>query len=180
MISASAVGRFVVGHKRVIAQGRITWDSRAGVVARPIRSGINRRRLRRAAERLTETQHTRLVAALDTAEPNGDILAAWIATELLHEVLACTTARGMCYDIAAASHRFYTFRATTADPALDTRASMRPLRKRNGRPALASAAKTSNPYVDQGHPRKRQRIRTSGGFRRSDARNSPRYAGGSG
>ena len=90
---------------------RTTWCSR-GRKADP--EWLNRRRLLRAAERLTNTQRDRLIAALDTADPNGDILAAWIAKELLRDVLACTATGGMRYDISAALYRFYAFCADTA------------------------------------------------------------------
>ncbi|KAA1243347.1 transposase, partial [Mycobacterium simiae] len=39
-----------------------------------------------------------------------------IAKELLRDVLACTVAGGLRYDIAAALHRFYAFCAATAVP----------------------------------------------------------------
>lgn len=95
---------------------RITWQTRGrrGRKADPER--LNRRRLLRAAERLTDDQRTRLVAALDGADPAGDIFAAWIAKELLRDVLACTATGGMRYDITAALHRFYAFCAATSVP----------------------------------------------------------------
>ena len=89
---------------------RTTWCSR-GRKADP--EWLNRRRLLRAAERLTNTQRDRL-SPLDTADPNGDILAACIAKELLRDVLACTATGGMRYDISAALYRFYAFCADTA------------------------------------------------------------------
>lgn len=95
---------------------RITWESRGRRGRKADPEWLNRRRLLRAAERLTDTQRARLVAALDAADPNGDILAAWIAKELLREVLACTATGGMRYDICAALHRFYAFCAATTVP----------------------------------------------------------------
>lgn len=77
---------------------------------------INRRRLLRGAERLTDEQRCRLVAALDAADPGGDILAAWIAKELLREVLACIDRGGLRYEIAATLYRFYAFCAATTVP----------------------------------------------------------------
>jgi len=77
---------------------------------------INRRRLLRAAERLTDDQRARLVAALDAADPNGDILAAWIAKELLRDVLACTARGGLRYQIRDALYRFYAFCAACSVP----------------------------------------------------------------
>lgn len=56
------------------------------------------------------------MGALDAADPAGDILAAWIAEELLPDVLAHTATGGMRYDIAAALQRFYAFCAATHVP----------------------------------------------------------------
>lgn len=95
---------------------RTTWESRGRRGRKADPEWINRRRLLRAAERLTDTQRTCLVAALDAADPNGDILAAWIAKELLRDVLACTATGGMRYDISVALHRFYAFCAATSVP----------------------------------------------------------------
>ena len=53
---------------------------------------INRRRLLRGAERLTAEQRTTLFAKLLTADPAEDIAAAWIAKELLRELLSCARA----------------------------------------------------------------------------------------
>jgi hypothetical protein len=52
---------------------------------------INRRRLLRAAERLTDEQRTRLFEQLISADPLT--AAAWIAKELLRDVLACRPSR---------------------------------------------------------------------------------------
>jgi transposase len=95
---------------------RTTWESRGRRGRKADPEWLNRRRLLRGAERLTEAQHTRLIAALDAADSNGDILAAWIAKELLRDVLACTVTGGLRYDIAAALHRFYAFCAATTVP----------------------------------------------------------------
>jgi transposase len=95
---------------------RTTWDSRGRRGRSSDPEWINRRRLLRGAERLTDTQRARLIAALDAADPGGDILAAWIAKELLGELLACTATGGMHYDISAALYRFYTFCAATSVP----------------------------------------------------------------
>ncbi|GFG85593.1 ISL3 family transposase [Mycolicibacter algericus DSM 45454] len=95
---------------------RITWQTRGrrGRKANP--EWINRRRLLRGAERLTDDQRACLVAALDVADPAGDIFAAWIAKELLRDVLACTETGGMRYNITAALHRFYEFCTATTVP----------------------------------------------------------------
>lgn len=95
---------------------RVTWQTRGRRGRKTDPEWINRRRLLRAAERLTDAQRTRLVTALDAADPAGDIFAAWIAKELLRDVLACTATGGMRYDIAAALHRFYEFCAATHVP----------------------------------------------------------------
>jgi len=95
---------------------RVTWDSRGRRGRKADPEWLNRRRLLRGAERLTDTQRDRLVAALAAADPGGDILAAWIAKELLRDVLACTATGGMRYDIAAALYRFYAFCAATKVP----------------------------------------------------------------
>lgn len=70
---------------------------------------INRRRLLRASERLTDEQRRTLFEKLTSADPNGDIAAAWIAKELLRDVLACTERGGLSYEIRDALHRFYAF-----------------------------------------------------------------------
>ncbi|SNW17353.1 ISMsm4, transposase [Mycolicibacterium thermoresistibile] len=77
---------------------------------------INRRRLLRAAERLTDEQRHKLFVKLTSADPNGDIAAAWIAKELLRDVLACTARGGLTYEIRDALYRFYTFCAACSVP----------------------------------------------------------------
>nr|WP_168141787.1 ISL3 family transposase [Mycolicibacterium frederiksbergense] len=77
---------------------------------------INRRRLLRAAERLTDDQRHTLFEKLTCADPNGDIAAAWIAKELLRDVLACTDRGGLRYEIRDALYRFYTFCAACSVP----------------------------------------------------------------
>ena len=77
---------------------------------------INRRRLLRAAERLTDEQRHQLFDKLTSADPNGDIAAAWIAKALLRDVLACTARGGLRYEISAALYAFYTFCAACSAP----------------------------------------------------------------
>lgn len=77
---------------------------------------INRRRLLRAAERLTDEQRSTLFEKLTSADPHGDIAAAWIAKELLRDVLSCTDRGGLRYEIRDALHRFYTFCAACRVP----------------------------------------------------------------
>ena len=77
---------------------------------------INRRRLLRAAERLTAQQRHTLFDKLTCADPNGDIAAAWIAKELLRDVLACTARGGLRYEISAALYEFYAFCAACSVP----------------------------------------------------------------
>ena len=95
---------------------RATWESRGRRGRKADPEWLNRRRLLRGAERLSEDQRDRLITALDTSDPGGDILTAWMAKELLRDVLACTATGGMRYDIAAALYRFYAFCAATAVP----------------------------------------------------------------
>jgi transposase len=77
---------------------------------------INRRRLLRGAERLTDEQRTKLFEKLTSADPNGDIAAAWITKELLRDVLACTGRGGLPYEIRDALYRFYAFCAACRVP----------------------------------------------------------------
>lgn len=77
---------------------------------------INRRRLLRASERLTDEQRHTLFEKLTSADPNGDIAAAWIAKELLRDVLACTDNGGLKHEIRDALHRFYAFCADCSVP----------------------------------------------------------------
>ncbi|SON63819.1 hypothetical protein MSIMFI_05350 [Mycobacterium simulans] len=95
---------------------RTTWDSRGRRGRKADPEWLNRRRLLRGAERPTEAQRARLITALDAADPHGDILAAWIAKELLRDVPACTSTGGPRYDLAAALYRFYAFCAATSAP----------------------------------------------------------------
>lgn len=77
---------------------------------------INRRRLLRAAETLTFEQRTELFTKLLTADPSEEIAAAWIAKELLRDLLACTARGGLRYEIRAALYRFYKFCAACPIP----------------------------------------------------------------
>ena len=81
---------------------------------------INRRRLLRGAERLTQAQRTTLFAKLLTADPGEDIAAAWIAKELLRELLSCADRGGLRYEIHAALDRFYRFCAACKVPEVIT------------------------------------------------------------
>lgn len=84
--------------------------------ARATRSGSTVARLLRGAERLTDAQRTTLFAKLTAADPHGDIAAAWIAKELLRDVLACKDRGGLSYEIRAAFYRFYEFCAACRVP----------------------------------------------------------------
>ena len=66
--------------------------------------------------RITDDQRTRLFERLTCADPNGDIAAAWIAKELLRDVLACTARGGLRYEITAALYRFYAFCSACSVP----------------------------------------------------------------
>jgi transposase len=68
---------------------RITWAQRGRRGRKADVEWINRRRLLRGAERLTEAQRSTLFSKLLTADPAEDIAAAWIAKELLRELLSC-------------------------------------------------------------------------------------------
>jgi transposase len=90
------------------------YRGRRGGVADP--EWINRRRLLRAAERLTDEQRHKLFERLTSADPNGDIAAAWIAKELLRDVLACTARGGLRHEISTALYTFYAFCAACSVP----------------------------------------------------------------
>jgi transposase len=77
---------------------------------------INRRRLLRAAERLTGEQRSTLFEKLTEADPHGDIAAAWIAKELLRDVLRCTDRGGLRHEIRDRLYRFYRFCAACRVP----------------------------------------------------------------
>jgi len=77
---------------------------------------INRRRLLRGAERLTAVQRDTLFAKLLAADPGEDIAAAWIAKELLRELLSCAQRGGLRYEIHTALDRFYRFCAACKVP----------------------------------------------------------------
>ena len=70
----------------------------------------------RGAERLTDAQRTTLFAKLLAADPAEDIAAAWIAKELLRELLSCAQRGGLRYEIHAALERFYRFCAAWKVP----------------------------------------------------------------
>jgi transposase len=95
-----------------------TYRGRRGHKSDP--EWINRRRLLRAAERLTDEQRRTLFEKLTCADPNGDIAAAWIAKEMLRDVLACTERGGLSYEIRDALYRFYTFCAACSVPEIAT------------------------------------------------------------
>jgi transposase len=65
----------------------------------------------------------RLFEKLTAADPAGDIAAAWIAKELLRDVLSCTDRGGLRYEIRDALHRFYTFCAACRVPEIGTLAA---------------------------------------------------------
>ncbi len=77
---------------------------------------INRRRLLRSAERLTDEQRTKLFEKLTSADPNGDIAAAAISKELLRDLLAYIGHRVLSYVIRDALYRFYAFCAACRVP----------------------------------------------------------------
>ena len=95
---------------------RVTWTQRGRRGRKIDVEWINRRRLLRGAERLTAEQRATLIAKLLTADPNEDIAAAWIAKELLRELLSCTGRGGLRYEIHTALDRFYRFCAACTVP----------------------------------------------------------------
>lgn len=95
---------------------RVTWTQRGRRGRKADVEWINRRRLLRGAERLSAQQRATLFAKLLSADPNEDIAAAWIAKELLRELLSCADRGGLRYEITAALDRFYRFCAACKVP----------------------------------------------------------------
>jgi len=95
---------------------RVTWAQRGRRGRKVDVEWINRRRLLRGAERLTDAQRTTLFTKLLSADPHEDIAAAWIAKELLRELLSCAERGGLRYEIIAALDRFYRFCAACTVP----------------------------------------------------------------
>lgn len=95
---------------------RVTWAQRGRRGRKVDVEWINRHRLLRGAERLTDAQRTTLFAKLLSADPHEDIAAAWIAKELLRELLSCAERGGLRYEITAALDRFYRFCAACTVP----------------------------------------------------------------
>lgn len=95
---------------------RVTWTQRGRRGRKVDVEWINRRRLLRGAERLSAEQRETLFAKLLSADPNEDIAAAWIAKELLRELLSCADRGGLRYEIVAALDRFYRFCAACTVP----------------------------------------------------------------
>lgn len=95
---------------------RVTWTQRGRRGRKADVEWINRRRLLRGSERLTDQQRTTLFAKLLSADPNQDIAAAWIAKELLRELLSCADRGGLRYEITTALDRFYRFCAACTVP----------------------------------------------------------------
>lgn len=97
----------------------MTWDlhGRRGRKTDP--AWAARRRLLRGRERLTPQQFTRLWNDLIDSEPNGQILAAWIAKEELRALLATAQRGGQRHDVAHRRTRFYTWCARSGVPELE-------------------------------------------------------------
>ncbi|AZI58811.1 ISL3 family transposase [Nakamurella antarctica] len=77
---------------------------------------LSRRRLLREAERLTAQQRQNLFDKVMDLDVNGDVAAAWIAKELLRDVLACKDNGGLRYEIWRRLDEFYTFAARCSTP----------------------------------------------------------------
>lgn len=95
---------------------RVTWTHRGRRGRKADVEWINRRRLLRGAERLTDNQRATLFVKLLSADPNEDIAAAWIAKELLRDLLSCAERGGLRYEIHTALDRFYRFCAACKVP----------------------------------------------------------------
>ena len=95
---------------------RVTWAQRGRRGRKIDVEWINRRRLLRGAERLTDEQRATLFAKLLSADPREDIAAAWIAKEFLRDLLSCAERGGLRYEITAALYRFYRFCASCSVP----------------------------------------------------------------
>jgi len=74
-------------------------------------------------ERLTDEQRRKMFTKLDTFDPAGDLVAAWITKELLRKVLACKYRGGLRYQICSALDAFYTFAAACKVPEIHTLAT---------------------------------------------------------
>ncbi|GHE49868.1 ISL3 family transposase [Streptosporangium violaceochromogenes] len=73
---------------------------------------VNRRRLLRSRERLSDKSFTRMWNGLIDHEPTGQILTAWIAKEELRVLLACAREQA---PRSVISHRLFRFSAWCAD-----------------------------------------------------------------
>jgi transposase len=83
----------------------------------------SRRRLLRGVERLTLEQRIKMFAKLESFDPDGDLVAAWITKELLRKVMACKYRGAQRWQIAAALEEFYTFAAACKVPEIHTLAT---------------------------------------------------------
>ena len=99
---------------------------------------INRRRLLRGAERLTDAQRTTLFAKLLAADPAEDIAAAWIAKELLRELLSCAQRAGC----ATRSTPRWSGSTDSAPPARYPRSSNSPAPSRPSQAPIIAALQT--------------------------------------
>ncbi len=80
---------------------------RRGRATDPIWAG--RRRLLRAAERLTPKAYEAMVTDLTENDPTGHILIAWVAKEELRALLATAKTGGQRHDVAHRLDRFYSW-----------------------------------------------------------------------
>jgi transposase len=74
----------------------------------------NRRLLLRGRERRSDAAFTRMWNGCADLDPDGEILAAWIAKEELRELLALASRYATRHEIAHRHHRFFTWRADFA------------------------------------------------------------------
>lgn len=80
----------------------------------------NRRLLLRGRERLSARAFTRMWNGCVDGDPDGEILAAWIAKEQLGALLACPARGGNRHDIAHRLHDFYAWAADVDVPEVIT------------------------------------------------------------
>ncbi len=99
--------------------------SAAGAAAPVTCEWTSRRRLLRGVERLTDQQQQRqkMFHKLDTFDPDGDLVAAWITKEPLRKVMACKYRGGLRYQIAAALEEFSRVRGRCKVPEIHTLAT---------------------------------------------------------
>lgn len=95
---------------------RITLEQRGRRGRKTDPEWRGRRRLLRAMESLTSQQRDELFATLQSADPSGDIAAAWIAKELVRGIFAPRKTGGHRADAREGFYEFFTFAASCEVP----------------------------------------------------------------